>query len=223
MGILEMIYKNYPISLLKAWMGGNDYSMINSSHASKYLKDILVYKAMNRNKKKPSSWFFGESYIASTTDMTEGWYNSFKWLTSDQWITGKGLESKFKKPFYNTLMTYIGPQLVENLQQKTSILFDNYKEKFYDPRENKYHKPVAPDLWLICKDGQYRFIESKLQTDNYADTAKPHQIAGLALIKKYLKVSNPVSVSIMYLYARGSEPIKDDGIERSFNEFYDIS
>ncbi len=220
--MLEIIYKDYPIDLLESWMGGKDYSMLESSLASKYLKDILIYKATKRNKKKHSSWFFGEAYIASTTDMSDGWYNSFKWLTSNQWITGKGLEAKFKKPFYNTLMTNISPQVVKNLQHKTDVLFENHKEKFYDPRKKKYHKPVAPDLWLICKD-QYRFIESKLQMDNYSDSAKPHQIAGLALIKKYLKVPNPVSVSIMYLYPRGSKPIKDDGVERLFNEFYEIA
>lgn len=220
--MLEIIYKDYPNDLLESWMNDKNYSMLESFHASKYLKDILIYKATKRNKKKPSTWFFGEAYIASTLDMSAGWYNSFKWLTSKQWITGKGLEAKFKKPFYNTLMTNVGLQVVKTLQQKTDVLFENHKEKFYDPKKKKYHKPVAPDLWLICKD-QYRFIESKLQMDDYSDTAKPHQIAGLALIKKYLKVSHPVSVSIMYLYLRGSKPIKDDGVEKLFNEFYEIA
>lgn len=223
MSMLEILYKDYPTDLLKSWMSGKDYSMLKSSLASKYLKDILIHKATNRNKKKSSSWFFGESYIASTTDMAEGWYNSFKWLTSEQWLTGKGLEAKFKKPFYNTLMTKLGPQVVKDLQQKTNVLFENHKEKFYDFKKKKYHKPVTPDLWLIYKDGQYSFVESKLQMDNYADTAKPHQIAGLAIIKKYLNVSNPVSVSIIYLYPRGSKPIKDNRVERSFNEFYEIA
>jgi hypothetical protein len=222
MDMLEIVYQDYPVRLLNSWMAGKDYSMISSSNCSKYFHDILVFKA-SRRKKKPNTWFFGEAYIASITNMSDGWYNSFKWLTAAKWITGKGLKVKYEKPFYIELMTHIGPILIKDLQQKAKVLFNNRKERFFDPKDGKYHRPVTPDLWLIDKDGSLRFIESKLQTEGYADTAKSHQLAGLAIIKKYLITSNPVSVSIMYLYPKGGKPIKDDTVLDSFQEFYEIA
>ena len=91
----------YPESLLEAWKLG-DYTMLTHSNASDYIKKILTFKAKNRTGRR----FFGEAYIASRIEMKEGWYNSFKWLTADKWLSGGGLEPKFEKPFSQTNGSY---------------------------------------------------------------------------------------------------------------------
>ena len=196
----------YPETLLEAWKTG-DYSMLNRSNASNYIKEILIFKA----KTRPGRRFFGEAYIASRIEMKEGWYNSFKWLTADKWLSGDGLDPKFEKPFHDALIKHIGADVLGRLQEYTLSFYNKHKEKFMDG--NKYKKPVAPDLWLIDKEETFRFIESKLP----GDTIKPHQIAGLVLIKKYLNVSFPVSVSIMNLYPENIVP------EALFSEFYNLA
>lgn len=196
----------YPESLLSAWKTA-DYSMLTQSNASNYIKEILIFKA----KTRPGRRFFGEAYIASRIEMKEGWYNSFKWLTADKWLSGDGLDPKFEKPFHSALMKHIGSDVLAALQENAIGFYNRHKERFMDG--NKYKKPVAPDLWLIDKEGRFRFIESKLP----GDTIGPHQIAGLALIGKYLKVSVPVSVSIMHLYPENIDSVN------LFSEFYNLA
>jgi len=92
--------------------------------------------------------------------------------------------------------------VLARLQQYTVDFYNRHKERFMDG--SKYKKPVAPDLWLIDKQGNFKFIESKLP----GDTIGLHQIAGLALIRKYLEASVPISVSIMNLYPDNIDPVK---------------
>jgi len=180
---------SYPESLFQAWISG-DYSMLNSSNASDYIKRIIVHKAKNR----PGRRFFGEAFIASRIEMKEGWYNSFKWLTAEKWITGKGLDPEFERPFHRALMKYIGADRLENLQKKAISLYKHEKDKSLDA--NEYKKAVAPDLWIINKQGEFRLIESKLP----GDIIHPHQLDGLDLIKNHLKLNSPVITSIIFLY-----------------------
>ena len=203
---LKNEFLSYPESLLDAWKSG-DHSMLINSNASDYIKDILIFKSKARSGRR----FFGEAYIASKLEMKEGWYNSFKWLTADKWLSGEGLESKFEKPFYDALMEHVGADILSGLQKSSINFYNNQKEKLVDGK--KYKKPVAPDLWLIDKEGRFRFIESKLP----GDTIGAHQIAGLALIKKYLSINVPVSVSIMHLYPENINP------ENLFSEFYNLA
>ena len=113
--LLENKFMAYPDYLLERWKNG-DYSMLTRSNASDYIKEILVHKANTR----PGRRFFGEAYIASRIDMVQGWYNSFKWLTADKWITGNGLEPRFEKSFHVALMQNIGKDLLYNLQAKAA-------------------------------------------------------------------------------------------------------
>ena len=196
----------YPEALLEAWKTG-DYSMLINSNASDYIKEILIFKS----KTRPGRRFFGEAYIASRIEMKEGWYNSFKWLTADKWVSGAGLDAKFEKPFYNALMEHIGADALSSLQKNSNNFYNRHKERFMDDKKCK--KPVAPDLWLIDKERNFRFIESKLP----GDAVGSHQIEGLALISRYLRVSVPVSVSIMHVYPENINP--DD----LFSEFYDLA
>jgi hypothetical protein len=175
---------NYPKSLLKAWERG-DYSFLLKSRASAYIKNILVCKA----KKRPGRRFFGEAYIASKIEMRDGYYCSFKWLTASKWITGDCLDSVREGSFHQGLMKYLGPETVLNLQKKAMTYSKG------TGREST--KPVEPDLLLIAKNGEIRFIESKMPWD----TIRPSQLAGLKLIKKYLTVDVPVRTSIINLHA----------------------
>lgn len=186
---LEMTVMDYPGSLLDEWKRG-DYSFLTSSKAPQYIKDILVHKARER----PGKRFFGEAYIAATLgkDMTDGWYNSYKWLTANKWITGRNLEPSFEAPFYVALKKRIGVTRISNLQKRTNTYFETHES------ELEYKKPVAPDLWFINKSGGFVFIESKMDRDRIS----PHQLAGLALIKKHL----PGSVALMWLYRAGKTP-----------------
>jgi len=188
----------YHEALLRAWKNG-DYSMLTNSKASDYIKNILVSKA----RKRPSRRFFGEAYIATKTEMVEGWYSSFKWLTSKKWITGKGLEDEFERPFFEALMRHIGKDILKELQDRAKKIVENGIHK----------KPVAPDLWLIDKNGHFKFIESKLP----GDVINRHQIAGLALIKKCLSAVKPVAVSIVTLYPENFDP------KSLFSEFYNLA
>jgi hypothetical protein len=204
--LLKNEFMPYPDYLLEAWKYG-DYSMLTRSNASEYIKKILVHKA----KIRPGKRFFGEAYIASRIDMKEGWYNSFKWLTANKWVTGKGLEPIFEKPFHAALMHHIGKELLYDLQAKSASFYNGYKEKNLEGQQHK--KPVAPDLWVIDENGRFIFIESKLP----GDSINSHQIAGLALIKKHLEVRTQVSVAIINLYPGNLDP------ENLFTEFYSLA
>ena len=173
---LNVELMSYPQALLERWKKG-DHSFLTSSQAPEFIKDILVSKA----KKRPGRRFFGEAFIVSTmaSGTIDGWYGSYKWLTSDKWVTGKALKPRFEKSFHEALLNRIGANVISDLQRRTGVYFDRYK----DMLKNK--KPVAPDLWLVDRSGRNIFIESKME----GDQIKPHQLAGLALIKKYLRSS----------------------------------
>ena len=187
--LLEIKPISYPKSLLDNWIQG-DYSFLTSSKASRYIKDILISKAMIR----PSRRFFGEAYIASKLGniMVDGWYNSFKWLTADKWLSGKNLEPRFEKPFYRALHDRIGTVIIQKLQGSAEECYSKYKDSL------QHKRPVAPDLWVVDKNGEFLFIESKME----GDYISPHQLVGLALIKKFIRSS----VSIWWLYQADKAP-----------------
>lgn len=171
--------------------------MLTNSRASEFIKDILTYKA----KARPGRRFFGEAYIVTQIGMKAGWYSSFKWLTADRWVSGRGLKNKFERDFYHALMEYIGSDSIKKLQEKALSFFNKHREQFKVGKT--YKKPVAPDLWIIDQKGRFRFIESKLPDDRIGHA----QIAGMNLIKEHLKVPAPVSVSIMQLHPEDTDPV----------------
>ena len=183
---IQLINLEYPESLLDTWKMG-DYSMLHSSGASEYIKSILIKKAKDR---LPGRRFFGEAYVAARIKMIDGWYNSFKWLTSKKWLSGIDLKPDFEKPFHEALIKHFGLSNLKNLQQVSRSFFKNNSDEL-----NKKN-PVAPDLWIIDKNGNHKFIECKLP----GDTIGLHQKAGLMLIKENLKNSSQITVSIANLY-----------------------
>lgn len=209
--ILHNEYQPYPELSLERWKNG-DYSILTTSQASEYIKKVLVKKA----KERPGRRFFGEAFIASQITMREGWYNSFKWLTTPKWISGYRLEPEFERSFCNALIKHFGVEMLTNLQNHANTFFENHKSELLD--EGKAKKPVAPDLLIINKNDEFKFIESKLP----GDTIKPHQIAGLALIRKYLNSSRSIDVSVVNLYPQGSNPFKDNEISKEYLRLYQM-
>jgi hypothetical protein len=209
---IQLTSIQYPAEIFEAWKFG-DHSFLMQSDASDYIKRILSQKATRR----PGRRFFGEAFIASQMKMTGGWYSSYKWLSSKKWLSGKGLEPQFKKPFQTALLKHFGEKTILGLQKKTKQFFRNHNKLLFDC--GRYKKPVAPDLWLILPDGRHLFIESKLPDD----CLKSSQLAGLALIKKYLGPTQKVSISVISLFQEGSRPPKSDGTLDAFEHFYALA
>ncbi|OQC53592.1 MAG: hypothetical protein BWX55_00986 [Deltaproteobacteria bacterium ADurb.Bin022] len=183
----------YSEHLLQSWRNG-DYSMLMSSDASDYIKKIIAAKTKIRQGRR----FFGEAFIASNIKMRDGWYNSFKWLTDPIWITGDGLKNEFQRLFHGALLKHIGLESLASLQNNVLLYYQEHEG------ELKHKKPVAPDLWVIEPSGHFIFIEAKLP----GDSPKPQQLAGLMLIKKYLKVLVPVTVKIINLLPTSASKAK---------------
>ncbi len=105
--VLKEKVMSFPPEILERWRNG-DYSLLTSANIPSYIKQIIVYKA----KVRPGRRFFGEAFVAVlfSSKIKDGFYNSYKWLTAEKWITGKGLKPEFEKPFYNGMHKYIGTE-----------------------------------------------------------------------------------------------------------------
>ena len=185
MPTLKLVPMPYPTARLQQWRDKN-YRMLTSSGASEYLKKILVLKA----KERPGTRrFFGEAYVATKIAHQEGYYGSFKWLTSAKFIDGgkfsNGPTRKYKEQFRDALQHHFTKLQLRRLQQSAHRL--------------RGRKPVPPDLWLIDRRGNHRFIEVKLPGDRLG----PQQLAGLAAIACCLPGKQRVSVEIIELHAGG--------------------
>ncbi len=98
---------SFPTAFLKRWRNC-DYSLLTSANIPSYIKQIIVQKA----KIRPGRRFFGEAFGAASfsSKIKDGFYYSYKWLTAEKWITGKGFKSVFEKQFYDGLHKYIGTE-----------------------------------------------------------------------------------------------------------------
>jgi len=179
------------------WIAGR-YRMLKSSKTSSFIKNILVEKA----KKRPGTRFFGEAYVVAHMEHQEGWYGSFKWLTSPAWVTGHGIPYGHRAEFGEALRTYF-PTL-RDVQQRARHF-----------AEMMNCKPVPPDLWLIV-NGEHRFIEVKLP----GDLVSQGQLVGLALIARFLSGDRPVSVWVMHLHLDLARLLIAQDLVRRFNELY---
>ena len=178
---LTIVRLTYPQASLEAWKAQR-YRMLTSSGASRFLKRILKKKASGRGGTRR---FFGEAYVAVNTPHTEGFYGSFKWLTNPRFSDGRpfpdGQSSQYQKELRRALVKYFGTDQLVGLR-KRAIAF----------RKRTGIVPVPPDLWLIDRYGNHRFIEVKLP----GDSIKDGQLAGLALIATSLFVTTRISVEI---------------------------
>ena len=206
--LLKTEYMTFPDNLLQKWRTG-DYTMLTQSRASDFIKRILLFKKARR---APDQRFFGEAFIATNTGMINGYFNSYQWLTAAKWVNGKGLKPDLEMPFHKTLMEHFGKDAMTNLQQKAISLYHNEKAQLSK-------KPATPDLWIIDKNNHHRFIESKLPDDNISEK----QLAGLALIKKYLGEIAPISVSLVCLYPENCKRPEQKDCSQEFLRFYELA
>jgi len=175
------------------WKDGH-YDVLADIRISQFIRDILKEKATRRREsrlrkgyKSGDRRFFGEAYIASQIPHEQGWYGSFKWLTSSASATGAS--NAHSREFGAALGKYFGHRSAE-LHQTARRLCD-----LPDCR-----KPVPPDLWLIS-GGKHRFIESKLR----GDIVRPSQLAGLAVIAVCLSEVVPVSVEVIRIFSQAEK------------------
>jgi len=180
---------SFPPEFLKKWRMG-DYSMLTSANIPSYIKQIIVQKA----KVRPGRRFFGEAFVAisMSKEIKDGFYCSYKWLTAEKWITGKGLKPEFEIPFYEGLHKYIGTGNLKEIQKRSN----KYRES------HDGNRPVASDLILIDNKDRLMFLEIKLPRD----TIRPNQIPGLAILKSFEPLN--ADVSIISLYPENATPQK---------------
>ena len=182
---LKISHLSYPEASLEKWRK-KKYQILRSSKASSFLKRILETKAAKRGA---TQRFFGEAYVAANTRHKHGYYSSFKWLTNPRFsdsrkFTGKGMVKEFQVAFRDALLRYFGKSELVMLQKK-AIGFE----------KQTGITPVPPDLWLVDRYGNHRFIEVKLP----GDSIKARQIAGMAVIATYLLPKSKLSVEIINL------------------------
>jgi hypothetical protein len=181
---------------LEAWRRGT-YRMLERSAASDFLKRILCEKACCR----PGRRFFGEACVAARLEHQHGWYGSFKWLTSRRYLDGRGLDG-YAAEFSSALREHFDD--LERLQDRAQ----RFRSRFA-------LAPMPPDLWLIA-NGEHRFIEVKLPGDSVSD----RQLAGMALIKRYLRGNKPTSVSVVQLHPESEPAPSAQDLQSRFREFY---
>jgi len=175
---------------LRAWRDG-DYSLVENCPTP--LRRILRKKARAR----PGRRFFGEAHVAAVAPYEEGWYGSFKWLTSRKWSGDAKLRNRYQAAFREALRQHF-PDL-RQFQQVVAA----------STREFGGRKPVGPDLWFATAR-QHRFIEVKLPGDRVGR----HQLLGLALIATFLRSDRPMSVEVVNLFSdekpAGSEHLVEE-------------
>ena len=159
--------------------------MLTSASVPPYCKQIIIQKAKIRSGRR----FFGEAFVLAlmAEEIKDGFYNSYKWLTAEKWLTGKGLRSDFEKLFYESLIRYIGTKHLKTLQNSAKR----------NTAKSGGGKPVASDLMLIGENGKLQFIEVKLP----GDRIRPNQLIGLGILKTYEKLKT--DVRIIYLFPEG--------------------
>ena len=140
---------SFPPEFLKRWRNC-DYSLLTSANIPSYIKQIIVQKA----KIRPGRRFFGEAFVAVSfsSKIKDGFYCSYKWMTAEKWITGKGLKPEFEKPFYDGLHKYIGTENLKEIQKRSN----KYRES------HDGNRPVASDLILIGREQGQVFILDRI-------------------------------------------------------------
>ena len=196
--MLQLVLAQQPFDQekLDAWKKGQREAIISLA-GSDHLRGVLKLKASSR--KKLTTRFFGESYLASINTKCEGFYGSFKWLTNPRFATlkpfPKGPAQAFQQKLRDALHEHFTQDGIARLQRAAWRLYRTDKTVLNDK------KPTAPDLWLIDERRHHRFIEAKLPGDSLA----PHQLAGLAVLASCLGDRHSVSVEVIELRPRYDE------------------
>jgi hypothetical protein len=189
---------------LSMWESRN-YNVINDNLPN-HTKEFLIKKGDGRKGRRDRKRFFSELTILNhfSNFSTVAHYNSYKWLTKHLWSNGANARmDENQLIFYYDLNKYIGNRTVKYLQSRALRYRENDGgRKLGFTKGGKVRFPVAPDIWLVLKNGQMKFIEAK-RNDDLIHT----QLVGLAIIKKYLKCE--VSIIRVIPYGDMSKNMRD--------------
>lgn len=205
----------YSADDLKRWTT-RDYSIIDP-RLPDHVRNMLIEKVGNRKSNPKTARFFSEVNILNhhAPMIKDGivWYSSYKWLTKRRWLTGE-VEEGYKSQFFVDLLKYIGRDNIVNVQQQANAFRDKDGGRILGfTKSGKVRYPVAPDIWLVLKDGGLKFIEGK-----HKETLEGMQLVGLALIKKYLDCS----IAIMRIYSQNDPPPIPIDYSGSFLAIYNM-
>lgn len=208
MPTLKIVPVAYRSSDLEAWKDGEYDAVLGDATGWGPLARVLAEKArrcrqgrIRRGHRRGDARFFGEAVAAKAAGEACR-YGSHKWLTSTLWASQAKLPKGPKTEFRKALQAYFSQDLpaVRAMAMKLSPRLPLSKS-------GRPQKPVAPDLWLLAKNGSHRFIEVKLS--DRRDTIGESQLAGLAVIATCLGSAQVVSVELFNLYCDSGKPPHD--------------
>jgi len=145
------------------------------------------------------------------------WYSSFKWLSASKWVTcdvRKEIERQFCRDIHEYLK--FGKKTdIEFMQSKARDLKEKDGGKLLGKtKSGKIKNPTEPDIWFIGKDNELVFVEAKRD-----ETLEPTQLAGIALIKKYLCTD----VLVVRFHPKSKVAPAPIGHTNKFNQFYKLA
>lgn len=218
---IKLIEKSIPYDpdLLTAWKSG-DYSMLNE-HIPPHVATFLIDKAKKRKIKNQKSRLFSEAlvlnYFIRSAKHNTIWYSSFKWLSAPKWVkceVGKEIEKQFCHDIHKYFKS--GKKIdIEFMQSKARSLKEKDGGKLLGKtKKDKIKNPTAPDIWFIGRNNQLVFVEAKRD-----EILQPTQLAGIALIRKYL-CANVLVVRCCPKSEVVREPVDHTS---QFKQFYELA
>jgi hypothetical protein len=171
-----------------------DFSVIDE-RIPIHVRDFIKKKALNRKGKQKVRLFSEIMALNQYIDYAEDriiWYSSFKWLSASKWYLG-GINDELERKFFKDINRYFkfNGIPIKNVEyiQKNAMEFKKRDrgELLGLTKSGKIKNPTSPDIWLKHKDHGIIFVEAKRD-----ETLEPTQLAGIALIKKYLNLDTHV-------------------------------
>jgi hypothetical protein len=221
MPTLKIVSMAYRSSDLEAWKDGEYDVVLGDSRGWGAVENVLADKARRRRQgrirtghRRGDARFFGEAVAAKSTG-ADCRYSSFKWLTSSLWASEARLPEGPKIDFRNALQAHFGQDL-----QTVRAMAMKLSRRLPRSKSGRHRNPVAPDLWLVAKNGSLRFIEVKLS--DRGDTIGGSQLAGLAVIATCLGSAHVVSVELYNLHCEGKKPSDSLLENKEFEKFCGI-
>jgi len=221
MSIIKLIEKNIPYDqrVFEKWKNGN-HDMLNK-HIPPHVTTFLINKAKKRKIANQESRLFSEAmalnYFIPSVKNNVIWYNSFKWLSASKWVTCI-VSKKIERQFCRDIHAYL------KFEKKTGIEFMQSKardlkekagaELLGKTKSGKIKNPTAPDIWFINKDDKLVFVEAKRE-----EALESTQLAGIALIKKYLCAD----VLVVRFYPKANVAPEPIDHTNKFNQFYKLA
>lgn len=219
---IRLIERNLPYDPedLNRWKKRRRLEELLDNRIPGHVRDFLIKKVRNRKEEREKSRLFSEAmalnYFIDSVKDNLIWYSSFKWLTASKWLTGK-TDNELQTKFFKDISKYfkLGKIDIAFIQRKAKA----FKRKdggqmLGFTKSGKVRNSTAPDIWLYHKDEGLMFVEAKRE-----EGLEPHQIAGIALIRKYFGVHTYVVRFYPNTYSEEPEP-KDH--TKHFTKFFEL-